>query len=70
MINGKELFRFESYNNWVNWAERYFKMYSNDTPREYILCFDSIGRYCRIGKEFIRARDQDTFPIIAYDMRC
>lgn len=27
------------------------------------LCFDSFGRRCRQGSDFMRARDEDAFPV-------
>lgn len=29
-------------------------------------CFDAKGRECRIGKDFMRARDEEAFPVSYY----
>ena len=62
---GDELFRFESFERWVNKASSWFSNLSHGT--EYI-CIDSIGRICKIGKHFMRARDEKTFPIVVYSI--
>lgn len=30
------------------------------------LCIDSAGRICTIGRDFMRARDEGTFPVKVY----
>lgn len=30
------------------------------------LCLDAANRVCRVGKQFLRARDEDSFPIRVY----
>jgi hypothetical protein len=27
------------------------------------ICFDSLGRHCTCGADFMRARDENTFPV-------
>ncbi len=59
---GEEVFEFSSYSQWVNKAASWFRGFK---PGECI-CIDKVGRICRTGKQFMRARDQDTFPIKVY----
>lgn len=62
LVVGEELFEFRSYSQWVNKAASWF---SGCKPNECI-CIDSAGRICRTGKQFMRARDEDTFPVKVY----
>lgn len=57
-------FEFTSFEQWVNKATSWFK---NARLRgDQSLCVDAAGRVCLTGREFIRARDEDTFPIKVY----
>jgi len=61
IVVGEELFAFASFEQWVNKTAGWFRSYrvrSDDT-----LCVDAVGRICRVGKQFMRARDEGTFPI-------
>jgi hypothetical protein len=62
--HGPELFRFTDYEDWVNRAPGMFKKHrasSLDT-----ICVDAKGRLCMKGKEFMRAKKENTYPIIVY----
>ncbi len=48
--------KFRNFENWVNSASRY--LYKKDS-----ICIDSKGRRCFIGKDFMRARDENAFPV-------
>lgn len=48
--------QFHSFENWVNKATAWI---GGTNP----LCADAKGRVCRIGRDFIRARDEDAFPV-------
>lgn len=50
---------FVSYEDWVNSARR-------ELEGRNAICIDALGRECWIGKQFMRARDQGTFPISFY----
>lgn len=57
-------FEFMSYMQWVNKATSWFK---NARLRgDKSLCVDAAGRVCLTGREFMRARDEGTFPIKVY----
>jgi hypothetical protein len=47
---------FATFNEWVNKATSWI-------GGTNALCADSQGRICRIGGDFMRARDEGTFPI-------
>lgn len=60
---GPEMFRFTSFNEWVNKAHSWF---SNCGVRHYV-AVDTKGRVCVSGREFQRARDEGTFPVVVYE---
>lgn len=68
VIVGEFLFAFRSFNDWVNNAQSRFACYSA-TARNTI-CVDAKGRVCLSGKEFMRAHDEDAFPITVYWALC
>lgn len=49
--------QFDSFSNWVAYAT------SRLGGRPNAVCFDAKGRRCLIGKDFMRARDEDAFPV-------
>ena len=64
---GPLLFQFASFAAWVNRAQQAWKQIgvrSDDT-----LCIDAKGRVCRIGRDFMLARDEEQFPVRVYLMR-
>jgi hypothetical protein len=61
---------FDSFDQWVNRASSWLTCHSdyNDGSvthydRFTAICFDTEGRICRIGADFMRARDEGTFPV-------
>lgn len=69
---------FNSFNQWVAYATSWLTCHDryNNTqhPTDYsdkgfrgthftALCFDSLGRECRIGKDFQRSHDEGAFPV-------
>jgi hypothetical protein len=58
---GPELFRFESFQQWVNKASSWFA--SCGYPSRHAICVDAKGRICQYGKHFMTARDEGTFPV-------
>lgn len=61
---GPELFRFTSEREWVNKAQSWF--INSGYKGDYVLCVDSAGRVCTIGAHFMRATNENTYPIICY----
>ena len=64
---GPFLFQFATFSGWVNHAQRAWRaegVRSDDT-----LCLDTDGRVCRIGRDFMTARDEGKFPVRVYLMR-
>lgn len=47
---------FPCFQTWVNKATSWI---GGTNP----ICFDAKGRRCRIGADFMRARDEETFPV-------
>lgn len=62
---GDEIFRFTSFSQWVNKASSWFRGAGLRGGFGYV-CVDAKGRICQIGKHFMRARDDDSFPIVVY----
>lgn len=66
---------FSSFDHWVNNATRaltahpdYFdaehkKVKGFVKPHFKALCYDQKGRQCKIGGDFMRAKDEDAFPV-------
>lgn len=61
---GDKLFEFSSFDNWCNSATAKYHMAGASSKDS--LAVDAIGRVCVKGKEFMRARDENCFPITVY----
>lgn len=64
---GNEIFRFNSFVQWVNKASSWFRGAKLRDGLGYV-CIDAKGRICQYGKHFIRARDENTFPIVVHEV--
>ena len=53
--------QFDTYEQWVNKASSWLTRFEGPA-----ICVDAKGRYCRIGRDFMRARDDGGFPIRWY----
>lgn len=47
--------QFRTFQHWVDHASRYID--------KHAVCIDAKGRRCLIGKDFMRARDENAFPV-------
>jgi hypothetical protein len=64
VIVGRFEFEYTSFEQWVSKAWSWF---GNARLRgDQVLCVDAAGRVCLTGREFMRARDEGTFPIKVY----
>ncbi len=65
---GEELFSFPDFNSWVNQASRFWRSLwrSHGVRAVDTLCIDAEGRVCTKGVEFMRARDEGSFPVKVY----
>ena len=55
MTTGEQVFRaFPDFQTWVNKASTWVNGGA---------CLDAFGRHCKIGADFIRARDEQSFPV-------
>jgi hypothetical protein len=62
-FNRKEQ-KFHTFSQWVTHASRVLTSHPDYCERNYrAICFDTLGRVCRNGGDFGRARDEGTFPI-------
>lgn len=67
--------RFDSFDQWVAYASSWLTCHIDYNNTEHgekkgwrgnhftALCFDSLGRRCRIGADMHRARDEGAFPV-------
>lgn len=63
---GDELFRFTSHQQWCDKARSWFK--NRNATNYNTVCIDAANRICATGKEFGRARDEETFPVKVYSI--
>lgn len=55
---------FSSYADWCNFAtHRLTGVRGTVGEKVSAICVDSFGRRCHVGADFMRARDQDAFPV-------
>ena len=55
---------FQNFNHWVNTASRQLTGRTGSVGEKLEpICVDTLGRRCNVGKDFNRARDENTFPI-------
>lgn len=56
--------QFDSFDQWVNKASSWLTRHERYHPQRFrVTCVDAKGRTCRLGADFMRARDEGTFPI-------
>jgi len=56
--------KFDSFTQWVNKASSWLTRHDDYHPERFrAICYDSKGRRCAIGGDFMRARDEGTFPV-------
>ena len=58
------LFQFEDFWHWVNKATILFRAYKPKGAKT--ICLDKNNHDCKIGIDFMYARDNDLFPIKVY----
>ena len=66
VLVGDPLFRFDSYLHWSGDAAELFELWNKEA--EEVLCLDTHGRVCSLGKHFRRAEEEGSYPIIAYEV--
>ena len=50
--------QFDTFDQWVARASSWLTRYEGKA-----ICFDSRGRQCHMGREMMRARDENAFPV-------
>lgn len=65
---GDELFSFPTFDNWCDTAQHKFG--NAGVTSKDVLAVDARGRLCQKGAEFIRAKDDGTFPVRVYRLLC
>jgi hypothetical protein len=63
-----EAFRFNSFEEWVDTGRDQPWTWQQTTIGQHTLevCADALGRVCRSGADFQRARVEGTYPVVAY----
>lgn len=57
----KWLGQFDTFQEWVDTA--HLRLTHEDYKWRPAVCVDTLGRRCAMGKDFMRARDEGTFPV-------
>lgn len=65
VVGAKEICVFHSFQTWVNKGASWLGGRTK-TRHDTILCLDKNGNVCKIGEDFMAARDNDLFPVTAY----
>lgn len=65
---GAEVFQFSDFNNWCDTAREKFR--ATGLSSKDVVCVDNQGRICRSGEEFMRARDDGSFPARVFKIKC
>lgn len=56
--------QFDNFNQWVAWASYWLTGRTGSVGQPLpAICVDAKGRRCHVGKDFMRARDEDAFPV-------
>lgn len=63
-----ELFRWATFQEWVNNAARDFRGYRANCRLDIgdYICLDAAGNVCTKGAEFMAARDNGRFPVVCW----
>lgn len=64
VVLGPALFRFTTFSGWVNQAQHAWK--DCGVRSDHTVCIDARGRICSIGHDFMKARDEDAFPVTVH----
>lgn len=62
-VEVEEACEFPTFNNWVNTATQKIGQLSK---HKELICKDTAGNVCTIGKHFMYARDNNLFPVKVY----
>lgn len=62
----RELFSFSSQQEWVNKAKSWYANCGVRAPN--YIAIDAAGRVCTKGAEFMRATQENTYPITVYEL--
>ena len=69
-LKPKILGKFTSFDDWCNRASRVLTVFTDEYGNKIdALCVDSLGRRCTCGGDFLRARNESTFPVY-YFIEC
>jgi hypothetical protein len=56
--------QFDTFTQWVSRASTWLTRHEDYDPNGFAaICFDAKGRHCRIGRDFMRADKEGTFPV-------
>jgi hypothetical protein len=63
---GEPILEFKSFQDWVDTAQHRFKVAKEVHcihTMDHLICVDANGRVVTMGKGFMRARNEGTFPV-------
>lgn len=59
--------QFNTFERWVNKASSYLSPRRGNMGEPVSpICVDMLGRRCNVGADFMRARDEGTFPVFFF----
>lgn len=61
---GELAFSFSSMGDWANQGQRIWRFH--ELRGDDAICVDRKGRVCRSGRDFVRAQQDDAYPINVY----
>lgn len=61
---GEKLFSFTSFQHWINKARGWYRQHHVNSSNT--VAIDAKDRACRIGSDFMNARDDDAYPVKVY----
>jgi len=62
----RELFRFESHKEWVDWAQRRYR--NCGVPARNCIAVDMDGNICTIGLHWAFAQAEGLYPVKVYEV--
>lgn len=65
--HGEKLFEFQTFTDWLNTAKQKFEHAAVRGNR--VVAIDQKGRLCGWGEHFMKARDENAFPVQVFLLR-
>jgi hypothetical protein len=62
----REIFRFASKQEWINKAQSWFSVC--EVNKSNYIAVDATGIICRVGKQFMDAEKNESYPVVVYEL--